>query len=58
MLGRVAAERPGHHAQVPPHAGEPALGVRRRGTGAVGLGLAAFFTGKLGLSLCPWDLPQ
>lgn len=31
--GRVAAERPGDHAQVPPHAGKPALGVRCWGTG-------------------------
>lgn len=29
--GRLEAERPRHHAEVPPHEGEPALGVRCRG---------------------------
>lgn len=32
MPGRLEAERPRHHAEVPPHEGEPALGVRCRGT--------------------------
>jgi len=39
--GRLEAERPRHHAEVPPHEGEPALGVRCRGTRGVGDGTRA-----------------